>query len=217
MEDGGTWLYLQDLDRGTLTSTTFQPTASPLGDPQAYFYPYKAEFRRQEDGLALKLEVTVAAEDDVEIRQLVLTNHSDRLRRLRLTSYGEVVLATQEADERHPAFNKLFIESEFLPDLNGLIFHRRRRAADEEPIFLVHMLVMNSPARSALVYETDRARFLGRGGTPRAPQSLTATTPRFPGVDRGDARSDPLAGDGPRAGAWHDRAHRFPDPGWEEP
>ena len=40
------------------------------------------------------------------------------------------------------------------------------------------MLVTNSTARSALVYETDRARFLGRGGTPRAPQSLTETQRR---------------------------------------
>jgi hypothetical protein len=36
------------------------------------------------------------------------------LRRLSagLSSYGEVVLAPQATDRRHPAFNKLFIESE---------------------------------------------------------------------------------------------------------
>jgi cyclic beta-1,2-glucan synthetase len=190
LEDRGTWLYVQDLDRGSLTSATFQPTASPSGDPQAFFYPYKAEFHRQEDDLALKLEVAVAAEDDVEIRQLTLTNHGQEIRRLRLTSYGEVVLAPQEADQRHPAFNKLFIESEFVPELNALIFRRRPRAADEEPIFLVHMLVTNSTARSSFVYETDRARFLGRGGTPRAPRSLTETQPRSPGAT--GATLDPI-------------------------
>ncbi len=190
LEDGGTWLYLQDLDRGSLMSPTYQPTASPSGDPQAFFYPYKAEFHRQEDNLALKLEVAVAAEDDVEIRQLTLTNHGQETRRLRLTSCGEVVLAPQETDQRHPAFNKLFIESEFVPELNALVFHRRPRAADEEPIFLVHMLVTNSTARSALAYETDRARFLGRGGTPRAPGSLVETESRSPGAT--GATLDPI-------------------------
>ncbi len=182
LEDGGTWVYVQDLDRGTLTSAAFQPTASSGGDPQAFFYPYKAEFHRQEDDLALKLEVAVAAEDDVEIRQMVLTNHGQETRRLRLTSYGEVVLAPQEADQRHPAFNKLFIESEFVPELNALVFHRRPRAADEAPVFLVHMLSTNSTARSSLVYETDRARFVGRGGTLRAPHWLTDPGPRVSGA-----------------------------------
>jgi cyclic beta-1,2-glucan synthetase len=190
LEDGGTWLYVQDLDRESLTSPSFQPTASPSGEPQAFFYPYKAEFHRQDDHLALKLEVAVAAEDDVEIRQLVLTNHDDHTRRLRLTSYAEVVLAPAEADQRHPAFNKLFIESEFVPELNALLFHRRPRASGEEPVFLVHMLVTNLTTRSALVYETDRERFLGRGGTPRAPRSLGETGPRPAGAT--GATLDPI-------------------------
>ncbi len=190
LEDGGLWLYVQDQERDSLTSVTFQPTASPAGDPQAYFYPYKAEFHRRDDDLALKLEVAVAAEDDVEVRQLVLTNHGDRPRRLRLTSYGEVVLAPQEVDQRHPAFNKLFIESEFLPDLNALVFHRRPRAASEPPVFLVHALVANATARGPIAHETDRARFLGRAGAPRAPRSLIEALPRSPGTT--GATLDPI-------------------------
>jgi hypothetical protein len=31
-------------------------------------------------------------------------------------------------DRRHPAFNKLFIQSEYVPDLNGLLFWRRPRS-----------------------------------------------------------------------------------------
>jgi cyclic beta-1,2-glucan synthetase len=190
LEDGGAWLYLQDLDQGSLVSPTFQPTASNSGDPQAFFYPYKAEFHRQLDDLALKLEIAVAAEDDVEIRQLEVTNQLDQTRRLSLTSYAEVVLAAQEADVRHPAFGKLFVESESLPELNALIFHRRPQTAGEQPMFLVHMLVANSAARGTVVHETDRARFLGRGGTPRAPRSLTKDWPRSPGTT--GATLDPL-------------------------
>jgi cyclic beta-1,2-glucan synthetase len=177
LEDGGTWLYVQDLDRGTLTSATFQPCASPVGEPQAYFYPYKAEFHRQDEDLALKLEVAVAAEDDIEVRRLALTNQGDDVRRLRVTSYGEVVLAPREADQRHPAFNKLFIESAYEGDLNALVFHRRPRSAKEEPIFLVHMLTPNATELSAVRYASDRGLFLGRGGTSRAPLSVLSADP----------------------------------------
>lgn len=190
LEDGGTWLYLQDLDQGSLVSPTFQPTALHSGEPQALFYPYKAEFRRQQGDLALKLEIAVAAEDDVEMRQFEVTNLSDRARRLSVTSYAEVVLTTLEADERHPAFGKLFVESEFLPELNSLIFHRRPRTAGEQPVFLMHLLLGNSAVKGTVVYETDRAGFLGRGGTPRSPGCLTADGPRSPGAT--GATLDPL-------------------------
>jgi len=190
LEEAGTWLYLQDRESGRLTSATYQPTAAPSGDPQTFFYPYKAEFHRRDDDLTLKLEVAVAADDDVEIRHVTLTNHGQRPRRLRLTSYGEVVLAPQEADQRHPAFNKLFIESEFVPELNALVFHRRLRAANEEPVFLVHMLVANSAARRTIFYESDRARFLDRGGTLRRPRSLIEAGPRPAGTT--GATLDPI-------------------------
>ena len=57
-----------------------------------------------------------------------LNNNTDRPRQLRLTSYGEVILTQQANDTRHPAFNKLFIESEYVPEYNLQIFKRRPRS-----------------------------------------------------------------------------------------
>ena len=71
----------------------------------------------------------------MEIRRVTLLNDSDHPRRLKLISYGEVVLAAQATDQRHPAFNKLFIESEYLPDGNALLFNRRPRSPDEKPVY----------------------------------------------------------------------------------
>ena len=110
---------------------------------------------------------------------MTLTNHGDQPRRLRLTSYGEVVLAPQATDARHPAFNKLFIESEPLPRGNGLLFRRRPRSGSEEGIYLAHALVTN-PGEITVVrprLETDRGRFLGRGRTARRPAALEAGSP----------------------------------------
>ncbi|HVN54432.1 MAG TPA: glucoamylase family protein [Anaerolineaceae bacterium] len=167
----GTWIYLQDLESGELWSAACQPTGCPPENQEILFYPYKVEFRRWDRGVSLHTEITVGA-DDVEIRRVTLLNDSDRQRRLKVTSYGEVVLAPQADDRRHPAFNKLFIESEYLSDGNALLFHRRLRSADEKPVFLAHALVVEAGHKVTGEYESDRACFLGRGQTPRTPAAL---------------------------------------------
>jgi cyclic beta-1,2-glucan synthetase len=134
------------------------------------FYPHQAEFQRRDHDIALHMQITVTADDDVEIRQLTLVNHSDQERHLRLVSYGEVLLAPQA--EQHPAFNKLFIESEYLSENNMLLFHRRPRAADEKPIYLGHLLITDSDDKNSSTYDGDRMRFVGRGMTAQAPAAL---------------------------------------------
>ena len=113
-------------------SAADQPTGTLPESQAVQFYPHMAEFRRSDHGIGLTMEITVAPEDDVEIRRISLTNHTDRVRRIALTSYGEIILAPQAADARHPAFNKLFIESEYVPETNALLFQRRPRSASEE-------------------------------------------------------------------------------------
>jgi cyclic beta-1,2-glucan synthetase len=131
-----------------------------------------AEFRRGDHGIGLTMEVAVAPDEDAEIRRVSLTNHTDRVRRLALTSYGEVILAPQAADAAHPAFNKMFIESEYLPEPNTLLFHRRPRSKDEPPIWLAHLAVVSPGQKVTGAHETDRLRFLGRGRTGRDPAAL---------------------------------------------
>lgn len=168
----GTWVYIQDRDNGRLWSATYQPSGQTPEQQSVLFSPSKAEFHRRDGDISTYLEMVVPPDDDLEIRRLAFTNHSDQVRNLVLTSYGEIILTQQESDARHPAFNKLFIESEFLPNLNALLFRRRPRSTNERPIYLVHLLVMESQPVSSIRYETDRASFLGRGQTSRIPAAL---------------------------------------------
>ncbi|MBE0697831.1 MAG: hypothetical protein IH586_12995, partial [Anaerolineaceae bacterium] len=165
---------------GKVWSADFQPIPGNSEQFLVTFHPHMAVFRRDEDGLVSTLEVCVAAEDPLEIRRLHLTNNTNIPRRLRLTSYGEVILTQQANDARHPAFNKMFIESEYLPAHGMLIFNRRPRSSKETPIFLGHMLVTQGPNGETRVsaqgedirYETDRYRFTGRGQVLRRPAAL---------------------------------------------
>src|SRR5690606_10985974 len=118
---------------------------------------------REVSGIGSRLEVSVAPEDDVEIRRLRLHNLGDDDRTLAVTSYAEVVLAEHASDVRHPAFSKLFVESEFEEDLGALIFHRRRREPGEKSGYLLQMIVGREALSGAIEYETDRGEFIGRG------------------------------------------------------
>lgn len=181
LDDWGCWLYIHDLENQALWSATRQPSGVRGEHEEVIFHPHMAEFRRRDDNIAVQMEVIVAPEQDVEIRRVTLTNESDQPRRLGLASYGEVVLAASGADGRHPAFAKLFVESEYLPEIATLLFRQRPRSAAEAPNFLAHTLVLNRPAGQptaswpAIRYESDRARFLGRNHTARQPVALTST------------------------------------------
>ncbi len=176
LDQWGTWIYLQDRESGALWSATCQPIGCAPEHQEVLFYPHKVEFWRWDNGISLHTEITVGM-DGVEIRRVNILNDSDRPRRLKLTSYGEVVLATQAADRRHPAVNKLFIENEYLPKENALLFRRRPRSADETPVVLVHALVIEAWRKVTGDHESDRAQFLGRSQTPRTPsRARTGTT-----------------------------------------
>ena len=179
LDQWGTWIYIQDRESGALWSATCQPIGCAPEHQEVLFYPHKVEFQRSDNGISLRTGITVST-DGVEIRRVNILNDSDRPRRLKLTSYGEVVLAAQAADRRHPAFNKLFIESEYLPQENALLFQRRPRSADEKPVVLIHAMLIEAGRKVTGEHESDRAQFLGRSQTPRTPLTLQdANQPPF--------------------------------------
>src|SRR5206468_10309001 len=110
-------------------------------------------------------EIVVSAEDDAEVRRMTLVNTSRKPCRLELTSYLELALAPHRTDRAHPAFNKLFIETERLPDCEALLARRRLRAPDDRPVWTAHLMVSESSFADSTEFETDRAQFLGRGRT----------------------------------------------------
>jgi cyclic beta-1,2-glucan synthetase len=171
-DPGGQYLYLRDVRSGAVWSATFQPTCREPEDYLVHFHAEKAVFRRRDDGIVTQLEIAVSTEDDVEVRRLSLTNQDDRPREIEATSYAEIVLASPADDLAHPGFAKLFVESEVLPEAGALIFRRRPRAADEAECWAVHVLGIEGRPQGTLEWETDRARFLGRGRDPGDPQAL---------------------------------------------
>jgi cyclic beta-1,2-glucan synthetase len=170
LDPWGAFLYLRETRSGAVWSATSQPLPGRDVKVSATFSADHAEFHRTFQELESVLSVTVAPEDDVELRRLVVTNHSRRTRQLEITSYLELAMSPHDADAAHPAFNKMFIETEYAEE-GVLLAHRRPRSPEDPPMWCAHMLV-GTPA--SVQYETDRRAFLGRGNTTRQPQALTA-------------------------------------------
>ena len=113
----------------------------------------------EEDGIAASVEIGVDPERALELRRLRVRNTGERDRRLEVISYIEVVLNAPAAHLAHPAFSKLFVQTERHAEGSTLLAHRRPRGNDERSLWAGHSLI----GASVTGYETDRARFLGRG------------------------------------------------------
>ncbi len=164
----GYFVYLRDLDTGAVWSAGFEPTRRVPGRYEARFGVGVVEIEREDDGVETCLAVCVAPDAPAELRRLGLTNRSGRPRRIEVTSYAELVLHHRAADAAHPAFSKLFVETEKLEGRPVLVARRRPRSPDDAPVWAAHV------AGEATAWETDRLRFLGRGRSTANPRALDA-------------------------------------------
>src|SRR5690606_22157600 len=119
------------------------------------------------------LTVVVSAEDDAEVRRVSLTNTGSSTREIEVTSYAELVLAPPGVDAAHPAFSNLFLQTEKVNGRDALLATRRRRSMEEDEVWAGHVLAVSGEVVGGAQYETDRARFLGRGNPLRRAAALS--------------------------------------------
>jgi cyclic beta-1,2-glucan synthetase len=177
LDGWGTFVFLQDAQTGALWSAGYQPRGTEADLYDVVYSEDRVKITRQDASLAITLEVVVSHEDDAELRRLTLTNLENRSRAIDFTSYAEVVLAPQAADEAHPAFSNLFVETEYVAAQETLLATRRPRSAEEPRVWLAHLAAYDGEAIGAAQYETDRGLFLGRGRGIRTPRAVLDGSP----------------------------------------
>ncbi|NRB54423.1 MAG: glycosyl transferase [Salinicola sp.] len=161
-DDWGSFILLRDRESNVRWSAGAHPLAKVADWREVVFAEDHARFTRRDGEITTTLEVLVSGEDDGEVRRVSVTNGGRHAVTIELTSYAEVVLTQPPTDDAHPAFAKLFVETDFVADYAALTATRRRRDANETPIWAAHFAVVKGECE-APQYETDRARFLGRG------------------------------------------------------
>jgi cellobiose phosphorylase len=166
----GQYCYIRDLDAGRTWSAGRQPLGRNADEYKADLRADRAIIRRRDGDVETCYEVAVVPDADAEVRRVTLTNRGDRPRTLDVTSYAEVALNPRRADQAHPAFAKLFLETEYHASPPALLCRRRPRAHDQQPVWALHVLASEAPGE--VEYETDRARFLGRGRSTANPTAM---------------------------------------------
>jgi cellobiose phosphorylase len=154
---GGVQMQLRDLDRGDLCvmgadsylSQDHVHTTSLVGLHRA---------TRDFEGLGCVIETCVGS-SSLEARRMTLDNPDKTARHIEVTVWMEVALAHPAAHAAHPAFSKLFVQTEFDENLQALVARRRPRANNENSPCMINALI----GEGDLEFETDRMRLLGRG------------------------------------------------------
>ncbi|MFZ5465691.1 MAG: GH36-type glycosyl hydrolase domain-containing protein [Pseudomonadota bacterium] len=166
-DDLGFFVYLRDADTTAFWSIGSQPVPDKDGTECGHaFGEGFACFVKRSHGVEARM--TVWVDGDRELRRISLRNLGETARRIEVTSYLEPVLHHAAADAGHPAFAKLFVQTEAVVDQGALLARRRPRGADERFPTLVHGL-LGAPA---IGFETNRMRFVGRGRSLAAPQAM---------------------------------------------
>ncbi len=177
-ENYGSYIFIQNINSNTAWSATYDPLRAEPEKYKVVFSPDKAEFSRRDGSLETYTEVTVSPEDNAEVRRVSITNHSQHVRVVEITSYLEVVLSPAQEDAAHPAFSKLFVNTEFVMEQECLLASRRRRKAGQKSPWLLHTMgVEGNAAIGDVQYETDRMQFIGRNRDLSNPQGLEPDQP----------------------------------------
>ncbi|WP_189059575.1 GH36-type glycosyl hydrolase domain-containing protein [Deinococcus daejeonensis] len=172
--DCGHWIYVQDLESGICWTLTSQPRGTGTGE--ALLSAHSAQFQGREAGVTSLLDVTVDAALDAEVRRITLrADPGSAARRLRITCVAEAVLGSHAADLAHPAFQKLFVQSEWAARDQTLLLRRRSRSPQESQVWWGHFLTSPDGVPPGLTWTAARAQVLGRHGSARDPQGLLGT------------------------------------------
>jgi cyclic beta-1,2-glucan synthetase len=174
----GSYIFLRDLRSDLVWSAGYQPCATPPDDYEAVLTEDRACITRNDFGITTKLEVLISPEDDAEVRRVSITNNGNKSREIDITSYAELVLAPERDDAAHPAFSKMFVETEYVRNLGALLAKRKPRKDSSEEVWAAHLAVAeNIETASDIQFETDRARFLGRNRLLRLPATFADSWP----------------------------------------
>jgi len=173
----GCYVFLRDVANGEVWSAGYQPVGREPDSYDVAFFEDRAHISRRDGPILTSTEILVSSEDDAEVRRVSLTNEGNRVSEIELTTYTEVVLATADSDSTHPAFSKLFVQTEFVAESGALLATRRTRDPADPSLWVAHVSVLEGEGIGGLQFETDRARFLGRGRDLRNAVSIVDAHP----------------------------------------
>ncbi len=176
-DNWGTFCFIRDLDNNVFWSNTRQPSQKKGEKFEVAFSHGHVAYRTSNSGIDTNTDVVVSPEDDIELRRVHISNHSDEKRTIEVTSYAEVVLAPAASDLMQPTFSNLFVQTEINAAQHAICCSRRPRSADEKSPWMFHLMTLHGKNADQISFETDRMEFVGRGNDISNPQVMNSAGP----------------------------------------
>jgi cyclic beta-1,2-glucan synthetase len=168
----GTFIYLRPAGQDRASSLTQHPAPHPDWRYKATFLADRVQFEMTSSTLEARTTVLVSPEDDTELRIVSLRNVSDDEITLDVISCFEAVLTDPRADEAHPAFSNLFMQTAWHAEWRALLLSRRARLQGDPAMAVAHFLADSEANVRAIDFISDRRAFLGRNRGPGEPALL---------------------------------------------
>ncbi len=169
-QEYGQFIYIKDLDTKRVWSNTYSPSLLKPSNYEVVFALDKVKFVRTDKDVITTTEIVVTRSHNAEIRKITFKNNSNKDKHLELTSYTEPILCESIEDLSHPAFNNLFVYSDYDEKTDSVIVLRKLRASKER-YYMINRLLIDEPV-SDYQYETNRAHFIGRGNNATNPRAI---------------------------------------------
>lgn len=159
----GIFFAIKNIKTKKIWSSNYSYPGSKESQYQISFMPDKNEQEIVNGNIKTKIKTTVASNQPVELRRMILENEGNEEEILEVTCYFEPVLSNKEQDYAHPVFNNLFLIQKLHEETNSIIIERKNREAKETKLYLGANLSTNSETIGDFEYETDKEKFIGRG------------------------------------------------------
>ncbi|MED4226673.1 GH36-type glycosyl hydrolase domain-containing protein [Neobacillus cucumis] len=172
-DTSGMMIYVHEIPSEKTWSITSFP-CNKIQDPSSVFRLDKTTYEGTYRDISSKLEITIPPDIDAEVRRLQLVNNSTEEKILEVTTFLELALASPLAFSAHPAFNKLFIDTSHDAQAQCLLAKRRTREDEEQETWAVHTVYTDDPNAHDYEFETDRAKFIGRGYSLKEPYAISS-------------------------------------------
>ena len=159
----GIFFVMKNIKNKQIWSSNYNFNNKKEDNYQIRFMPDSVEQEIIEGNIKTKIKTTVASNEPIELRSLILENQGQEEETIEVITYFEPVLSKKEQDYAHPAFNNLFLVSEFDERTNSIIVKRTNRENNSKKMYLIANLSTNCETIGDLEYEINQEKFIGRG------------------------------------------------------
>ncbi len=126
---------------------------------QREFTIYSSKFIIEDGNIKVIIDVYLAPDCEVEIKQIKILNKGIQNIKLEVTTYEDIVLSTKEQYDSHPTFNKMFLLYQYEDEK---LFVTRKRRMENEKIITIAKTLYDKDENSSLEFETNKENFISR-------------------------------------------------------